>query len=260
MKFCIVLNDGKKKARDMAKEFIDELNAQGYSHYAFSGSIEEDTSVAVVFGGDGTILKFIRSGVADVPVLGINCGNMGFLAEKARPAKEYIDKIVRGEYVLDKRKLLCVSCCGERYYALNEVVLGRADSINLVDVEISTSEDSLDMYRADGVIIATPTGSTAYSLSAGGPVVSPKVNAYIVTPICPHSLHSRPMVMPDDEVIIVTAKTTGKCIVVIDGVNVLSSEDEMALRVTTDGKCASFIRTEKRSFYKTMLNKMTKEG
>lgn len=260
MKFCIVVNDGKKKAREIAADFVRELEERNLEYYYFDGSIPLGTSAAVVFGGDGTILKFIRTGVVNVPVLGINCGKMGFLAEAQRPASEYVDKLVRGEYELDKRKLLRIDCQGEIYYALNEVVLGRADSINLVDIEVATDEDSLDRYRADGVIVATPTGSTAYSLSAGGPVLSPKVPAYIVTPVCPHGLHSRPIVISDDEVINVTAKTVGNCIVVIDGVSVTSSENGLSLRVSTDGKCASFIRTEKRSFYKTMLNKMTKEG
>ena len=260
MKLCIVINDGKKKAREIAGEFMDELTARSIDFYVFSGVLAEGTTAAVVFGGDGTILKFIRTGIVDVPVLGINCGKMGFLAETARPASETIDKLLRGEYSIDERKLLRVDCGGEVYYALNEVVLGRADSINLVDVEISTDEGSLDMYRADGVIVATPTGSTAYSLSAGGPVLSPKVPAYVVTPVCPHSLHSRPMVLSDDEVINVSVRTSGKCIAVIDGANVLSSMDGFDIRVSTDGKCAAFIRTEKRSFYKTMLNKMTKEG
>lgn len=259
MKFCIVVNETKKKALELAKEFTAEIEARGLSHYPYQGEILPDTSFAVVFGGDGTILKFIRSTSAlDVPVLGINCGKMGFLAEGGDSVAEYIEKLCNGEYDLDCRKLLRVECDGDIFYALNEVVLGRADSINLMDLELFVDNNSLDRYRADGVIVSTPTGSTAYSLSAGGPVLSPTVPAYVVTPICPHSLHSRPIVLSDSETVTISAKNVGKCIVVVDGVNVLSHENGCTLSASMDGRNASFVRTHKRSFYKTMLSKFTK--
>ena len=99
MKLCIVINDGKKKARDMASEFIKEATDRSIEHYVFSGEISEGTNAAVVFGGDGTILKFIRTGIVNVPVLGINCGKVGFLAESARPASETLDKLVLPDLV-----------------------------------------------------------------------------------------------------------------------------------------------------------------
>ena len=258
MKFCIVINKTKRKAQDLAKEFITEAESLGNLCYVFSGQIAADTDVAVVFGGDGTILKFSRSSRVHVPVLGINCGHMGFLAEAGKSVSEYLGRLLAGDYTVDKRKLLSVQCGDKTFYALNEVVLGRADTINLMDIEVATDDGSLDRYRADGVIVATPTGSTAYSLSAGGPVLSPRVPAYIVTPICPHSLHSRPIVLSDREVIRLSAKSVGKCIVVVDGAKVLTEENECVLIVSAQEKYASFIRMEKRSFYKTMLNKFTK--
>lgn len=258
MKFCVVINKTKRKAKELAKDFIAEVERRGHSCYDYAGSILPDTSFAVVFGGDGTILKFIRSSSVTIPVLGINCGHMGFLAEAGSSVSEYVDKLVSGEFVLDKRKLLRVDCADKTFFALNEVVLGRADSINLMDIEVSTDEGSLDRYRADGVIVATPTGSTAYSLSAGGPVLSPSVPAYIVTPICPHSLHSRPIVLSDKETIRLSAKSVGKCIVVVDGAKVLAHERECFLTVSIKDACATFVRIHKRSFYKTMLNKFTK--
>ena len=256
MNFCIVINKTKRKAQDLAQEFIAKAEGLGNRCYVYSGTITAGTDVAVVFGGDGTILKFIRSSRVEIPVLGINCGHMGFLAEAGKSVDEYLGRLLTGDYSVDKRKLLSVQCGDETFYALNEVVLGRADTINLMDIEVSTDEGSLDRYRADGVIVATPTGSTAYSLSAGGPVLSPRVPAYIVTPVCPHSLHSRPIVLSDSEVIRLSAKSVGKCIVVVDGVNVISAENECDLIVSAQDNYASFIRMEKRSFYKTMLNKL----
>jgi len=258
MKFCIVINKSKRKAKELATQFTSEAQALGNSCYVFSGTILPDTNFAIVFGGDGTILKFIRSSRISVPVLGINCGHMGFLAEAGYSVSEYLQRLMNGDYQIDKRKLLSVYYGDDIFYALNEVVLGRADTINLMDIEVSTDEGSLDRYRADGVIVATPTGSTAYSLSAGGPVLSPRVPAYIVTPICPHSLHSRPIVLSDSDVIRLSAKSVGTCIVVVDGVKVLTREHNCELTVYAKDVYASFVRVQKRSFYKTMLNKFTK--
>ena len=258
MKFCVVINKNKKKAQELAEEFRAECSRLGESSYLYEGAVLNGTDVAVVFGGDGTILKFIRAAAPAVPVLGINCGHMGFLAEAGLSVSEYLSRLLAGDYVTDTRKLLRVSCGDSVFYAMNEVVLGRAESINLMDIEISVGGEPLDKYRADGVIIATPTGSTAYSLSAGGPVLSPRVPAYLVTPICPHSLHSRPIVLSDEECVSIRAKSAEKCLVVVDGANVRSEALTCDLTVSTDGASVSFIRFQKRSFYKTMLSKLTK--
>ena len=183
---------------------------------------------------------------------------MGFLAEAGKSMSEYLDDLVNGNYELDRRTLLKVECGNGVYYALNEAVLGRSEVINLMDIEVSVNGAVLDHYGADGVIVSTPTGSTAYSLSAGGPVLSPQVPAFIVTPVCPHSLHSRPIVLPDEDVISISAKTKGKCILVVDGMNVRAEEDALSLRVTKSVLTASFVRIDKRSFYNIMLSKFSK--
>lgn len=258
MKFCLVVNDTKPLAKEFSEEFIVELKKRSFAYYLFSGVIEESTDFAVVFGGDGTILKFIRGTMVKVPVLGINCGKMGFLAESGKSASEYVDDLVNENYHLDRRCFLEIECLGERYYALNEVVIGRADTINLVDINIDTVNGSLDHYRADGVIVSTPTGSTAYSLSAGGPVLSPKVPAFVVTPICPHSLQSKAIVLPRDESIEIDAFTHGKCIVVVDGIGVQTVDDKVCVRVTGSEYGVDFVRIDKRSFYSIMLSKFAK--
>ena len=258
MKFCLVVNDTKPLAKQFSEEFILELRKRSFEYYLFSGEIEGATDFAVVFGGDGTILKFIRSARVNIPVLGINFGKMGFLAESGKSASEYIDDLVRANYHLDRRCFLEIECLGEKYYALNEVVIGRADTINLMDIKIDTINGSLDHYRADGVIVSTPTGSTAYSLSAGGPVLSPKVPAFVVTPICPHSLQSKAIVLPRDESIEINAFASGKCIVVVDGIGVQKVDDKVCVRVSGSECGVDFIRIDKRSFYTIMLSKFAK--
>ena len=258
MKFCLIVNNTKPLAKDFAESFVAELEKRGFGYYYFAGNIEESTDFAVVFGGDGTILKFIRGTKVKIPVLGINCGKKGFLAESGRSAAEYLDELTGGNYHLDKRCFLQVDCLGETFYALNEVVIGRADTINLMDIAIDTADGSLDDYRADGVIVSTPTGSTAYSLSAGGPVLSPKVPAYVVTPICPHSLQSKAIVLPREEILDISASTAGKCVVVVDGINVLTVDGTVHVRVTGSLESVDFVRIDKRSFYSIMLSKFAK--
>ena len=258
MKYCLVVNKTKPLAQEFAQEFIAELQKRNFKYYFYAGKIEPETDFAVVFGGDGTILKFIRSSSVSIPVLGINCGKMGFLAESGKSAAEYLDELVTGNYNLDRRCFLEIECQGEKYYALNEVVIGRADTINLMDVNVQTNGGSLDHYRADGVIVATPTGSTAYSLSAGGPVLSPKVPAFVVTPVCPHSLQSKAIVLPNEEAVEISASTSGKCVVVVDGVSVMTTEKEVCVRVSGSKEGVSFVRIDKRSFYTIMPSKFAK--
>ena len=252
------VNETKPKAVELSKVFVEKIKEKELDYYMYAGEIDAATSFVVVFGGDGTILKFLRNNHIEVPILGIHCGNMGFLAEAGKSMSEYLDDLVNGNYELDRRTLLKVECGNGVYYALNEAVLGRSEVINLMDIEVSVNGAVLDHYGADGVIVSTPTGSTAYSLSAGGPVLSPQVPAFIVTPVCPHSLHSRPIVLPDEDVISISAKTKGKCILVVDGMNVRAEEDVLSLRVTKSVLTASFVRIDKRSFYNIMLSKFSK--
>ena len=258
MKFCLVVNNTKPLAQEFAKSFIEELKARSFEYYLFDGVIGEGTDFAVVFGGDGTILKFVRNARVTVPVLGVNFGKMGFLAESGKSAGEYLDDLAQKNYNLDKRCFLEVECLGKKYYALNEVVIGRADTINLMDIGIDVNGCMLDEYRADGVIVSTPTGSTAYSLSAGGPVLSPKVPAFIVTPVCPHSLHSKAIVLPNEEAVEIQASTAGTCVVVVDGLNVLTVDNSVRVRVAGSNEGVSFVRIDKRSFYSIMLSKFAK--
>lgn len=258
MKFCLSVNKTKPLAEDFAKEFVMELEKRAFSYYFFDGTIEEGTDFAVVFGGDGTILKFIRSVRVDVPLLGINCGKMGFLAEAGKSAAEYLNDLISKNYELDERKFLSVICEDKEYLALNEVVLGRADTINLMDVTVSTEIGTLDEFRADGVIVATPTGSTAYSLSAGGPVLSPRVPAFVVTPICPHGLHSRPIVLPEEDRVTISATSCGKCVIVVDGVKVNTLDEQAVIYVSAGAQKVRFVRIDKRSFYNIMLSKFSK--
>lgn len=257
MKFCLVINKSKKKAIELLQEFILAISCRDCQHYFYEDKFEDGTDMVVVFGGDGTILNFVRKAKENnIPLLGVNGGYMGFLTEACAPIDELVDKIIDGYYTIDKRKLIKVVIGDESFYGLNEVVLGRADSINLVDIEVFVDGVTLDKYRADAVIVATPTGSTAYSLSAGGPVLSPRVAAIVVTPVCPHSLHSKAVVLSDLDKIQLCAKVAGTCLVVLDGIKIKAVKNSLSIDVSIDQqKFVPFVRINNHSFYKTMVNK-----
>jgi NAD+ kinase len=175
------------------------LERPGHSPRELAASVD----LLVVLGGDGTLLGVAREiGDAQVPILGVNLGTRGFLAEIA-PAEQFdaIARALDGSMPIENRARLDVRVERDgaeiaRFIALNEVVVGSAAS-RLLDLETSADGQPVTTYRADGLIVATPTGSTAYSLSAAGPILLPAVAAFVLNPICPHTLSQRPLVLPD---------------------------------------------------------------
>jgi NAD+ kinase len=164
--------------------------------------LPEEIDLLVTLGGDGALLGGARwAGPAGTPVLGVNLGRLGFLtAVTVEELEGSLARIARGDFVLDTRMGLEVRLQHQRdeaepFYALNDAVLHRGGLVRVVHLKVWVDEDEVGLYRADGVIVATPTGSTAYSLSAGGPIVDPRLDAIVVTPICPHTLAVRPLVL-----------------------------------------------------------------
>ena len=160
-----------------------------------------------VFGGDGTVLRALDSYVdCDIPVLGVNLGRMGFLLEtEPQDLPQDLDRLVRGEYEIERRMMLQVrGVCGGKAvnaFATNEISISRGLSQRMIALDAFVGQTLVDHYIADGLVLASPTGSTAYSLSAGGPIVSPEVPCFVLNPICPHSLQSRPIVLPAGETV-----------------------------------------------------------
>ena len=163
--------------------------------------------VVAVFGGDGTLLYAARLiGTSGVPILGINLGSLGFLTEvKLEKMHEAFEVLLSGQYQLEERVLLDVEVLRNgqvsgHYLALNDAVINKNALARIIEIEVSVNSQAVLLTRADGLIISTPTGSTAYSLSAGGPILYPMLNAFIIAPICPHTLTNRPLVIPDQRI------------------------------------------------------------
>ncbi|MCP5048241.1 MAG: NAD(+)/NADH kinase, partial [bacterium] len=156
------------------------------------------SDILIVIGGDGTFLSVARQAVdSQIPVAGFNLGHVGFLTELTRDNLEKdLEAIFTGKVKIGSRKLLETGLKGERHITLNDVVVSKGNIARIIKIKLEINDHHVAEISADGLIISTPTGSTAYSLAAGGPIVSPKVDGIVITPICPHSLTFRPLVIP----------------------------------------------------------------
>jgi NAD+ kinase len=208
-----VLDLSKNLEKEKIEFYIQKEIADGIEK-RFSHKIEKvlttdellkNSDMIISFGGDGTILATARLvGSLQIPILGVNLGKLGFLAEVApEDVFDFIKKICEGKYRIEERMVLEANVKGESetYFGLNDIVIDKAGSTRVVDIETFINDEYLITYTADGLIISTPTGSTAYSLAAGGPIVTPSSNVITLTPICPHTLTARPVVIPDDSII-----------------------------------------------------------
>lgn len=218
-KIGIIANPHKPDAADRVSELERRFDSAGASvlleeatarllgrEGVAAGEIGREVELIVVLGGDGTLL-FAANGIRPHirPVAGINLGSLGFLTCATLDATDtFVRNILSGNFSVSERAVLCVTVDRgdglqpEQYFGLNEVTIARGNALRMVKLEVRISGERLTNYHADGLILATPTGSTAYALSAGGPIVAPGSDIFTITPICPHAVSNRPFVMPDD--------------------------------------------------------------
>lgn len=220
----------------------------------------EGSALAVAVGGDGTIMHVAKAAaLADCPVLGINGGHLGFLAGLEREGLDRLPRLLTGDYVTEQRLLLevAVERSGQRkiYYAMNEAVISRGALSRLVDVTVTDGAQDVLACRGDGVIVATPTGSTAYSLSAGGPVVDPAVECLLVTPVCPHTVTSRSQILPASARLTVQV-ASGEAFVTVDGEENAAFTPEDRVRIRRAERPARLIRLTDVTFYDELQQKI----
>lgn len=226
-------------------------------------SLIKTLDILLVLGGDGTILT-VASECArhSVKILGINCGHMGFLTDfEANQLEQALSLVLSGEYKTVKRSMLNIGFRGKSYLALNEVVLQRCTTgnsfSNTVNLHAEIDGTTVDNFSSDGLIISTPTGSTAYSLSAGGSILTPDLAAFIMTPICPHSLHSRPIVFSDQSTVKVNQSEKNCTLnLIVDGrvVDTLNGFD--AITIKKADFTTEFISVVDNNFFDKLLIKL----
>ncbi len=228
------------------------------------GSNLDGLDVLFVLGGDGTILNIASEcALRGIKILGINYGHLGFLAE-FEPEKyvEAVKLVCDGNYVVNRRAMLEICCKGKTYLALNDLVVQRSTGLqnfsNTVELRAEIDGITVDNYLSDGIIVSTPTGSTAYSLSAGGSILTPDLSAFIMTPICAHSLHSRPVVFNDNSVLRIEPKSCRSALnLVVDG-KIVDVIDLEVIKVKKSKYFVEFITRGDKDFFKKLLIKLNK--
>ncbi|MBI4529982.1 MAG: NAD(+)/NADH kinase [Candidatus Latescibacteria bacterium] len=221
----------------------------------------KQVDLLLAFGGDGTILRAAAFvGASEVPILGVNLGRLGFLAEVTPDElQDRVDRLLSGEYTVEQRMMLeaVVASHPEPIRALNDLVLEKEMSARVVEVEVRVEGHRLAEFLANGLIFSTPTGSTGYALSAGGPILHSSIDAFLVVPVCAHSLSLRPLVIPSNQTLVVRLRSPeGGLLLEADGriVDHLRTDEEITIR-----RCAyrtSLVHFGKRSFYDVLRDKL----
>lgn len=267
------------------KGLIDQLRASGgivigeegfmrflEENYGYSGVfaaafnrsnlMEQNPELLLSIGGDGTFLDaavYVKD--SGIPILGVNTGRLGFLANvSVSEISQAVEAICAGNYSVEKRETLSLEVDGKILpgfdFALNEVSVLKTETSSLLKIHAYIGDVYLTTYWADGLIVATPTGSTAYSLSGGGPIVSPDCNNIILTPVCPHNLSMRPLLVPGDAVIrLVVEGRAGEFVLSMDS-RVKRMEDNRELKVCSGNSAIHVVKLESHNYYETLRNKL----
>jgi NAD+ kinase len=221
--------------------------------------------VIIVLGGDGTILNIARqSSRYDVPLFGINLGHLGFLTE-AEVGDMYLslDKILKGDYLIEKRMMLEASFEEDNnktkeLLALNDISITKGMTSRMITISVFINDNFFEMYSADGIVISSPTGSTAYSLSAGGPIVSPELRVMIITPICPHTIHNRSIVISEtDEVKIEICGENPEVMLSVDGQDLYKLNTGISVRIRSSSCVTNLVKLKQRSFFDVLRRKIS---
>lgn len=243
-------------AREKDLDFVDQ------SLFVSPEALTESCDMVIAMGGDGTLLRAARYILkGDTPLVGVNLGSLGFLTEIVVDERyAVLERILKGEYRIEHRIVLKATLSNEKeFFALNDIVLHMGTSGRIIAVDITVNHAPLTRFSADGVIIATPTGSTAYSLAAGGPILHHGVDAQVLTPISPHTLGLRSMVLSSEDQLSITLKK-GKGIFVTDGQTSIEADPGFSFTVTKAEYTIPLVRATNRDFYEILRTKLNWGG
>lgn len=225
-------------------------------------AIAEECDILLSFGGDGTLLQTAHvAGKHGTPILGVNLGRLGFLTKiEVSEVQEAVRRIEQGAYTLAKRMGLSVELPGiegsHPQWALNDVVIAKTGSASMIGVEAEVDGVYLNTYRGDGLIVTTPTGSTAYSLSADGPIIEPASRVVMLTPIAPHTLTARPIVLPDSAIITIRVMTPTPYLVAIDGQSMVVNEPDLEISVKRAEHSVQLVTFPDRNYFSILRDKL----
>lgn len=277
--FLIYTNHLKDEKGKTTKKILEYLESKGHKGTLITrpdrtvmklDEMPEDACCMLVLGGDGTVLQAGRDNKGDLPIIGIDMGTLGYLTEIDPTAvEEALDKLIADDFIVESRMMLTgeVEREGKVLYAdksLNDIVISRCGSLKIVKLKVYVNGQFLCEYSADGVIITTPTGSTGYNLSAGGPIVEPTAKLLMLTPICPHTLGARTIILSaEDEIEIeIPERNDGRrqeVEVNFDGAGKISIEAGDKIRIKKAEKSTKFIRINKVSFLDVLHKKLSEQ-
>lgn len=264
MRVGLVVHDGRSGVVAFARQFVRAAEGAGMEVVAVDpepGPIEDlsegDPDVVVAVGGDGTMLAATQTALDhNVPIFGFNLGTIGFLTEVEPDALEtVVTALTEGSYTTVPRMGIMARLGDATARGLNDVVVEKIDTLRLVHLEVAIDGERFLTYRADGLIVATPTGSTAYNFSAGGPLVDHSIQALLMTPVASHSLFSRTMVLPADSVIRVTVRRERPARASVDKVRLGEAEENDVVEITRTPEPILFVRFDDRSFPTAVTDK-----
>jgi NAD+ kinase len=265
--FLELLSIAKKHDIELVieKEFSSIISDKNSSNKIFINhkDLNSTYDLMITIGGDGTLLRSITY-VRDlgIPIMGINTGRLGFLATlKQEMLHSELNKILFGEYDIKERSLLEVSANNKTNfsdfnYALNEVSVGRKNTTSMIEIKTVLDSEYLNTYWADGLIISTPTGSTGYSLSCGGPIMSPSSQTFSITPIAPHNLNARPLIISDETIIELSVKGREESHLLSLDSKIISLENNTVIKIKKASFKIKLASLQNNSFYKTLRNKL----
>ena len=242
-----------------------QYESQNEIFWGDTDNILRSCDMVLTIGGDGTIIHAARkAALLDKPILGINTGRLGFVAELEPNELDMLSRLADGDYSIEKRMMLKVTHRDKEFYAMNDAVISRGSLSRLIDIDISLAEDKgyICHYRADGLIVSTPTGSSAYSLAAGGPVVEPTMKCIVMTPVCSHSLFARPVVFSHHSQLALSAACDDntKVYLTLDGVKTMIINRSDVIYVTSSQIETKLIKLKDKTFYKVLNDKFTEKG
>ena len=275
-RIAIIPNLKKDPELQVTKKLVDEINKRvtvvlpgefkgKVLNAEFSDDVYRNADAAIIVGGDGTVINAaLPCAKADVPMLGVNLGRVGFMSEvELCSIGDAIESLLEGDYTVESRMMMDVEITRKSgevrlFHALNDAVIEKARGVNLIGIELFSGAEKIIQYVADGIIISTPTGSTGYNLSAGGPVVNPLMSLFVATAICPHMLTARPAVLPSEKPIVITSGCgiCRKALASVDGEPVCDLEPGDKVTITKSEYTAKLIKTVRRSFYDTLIEKL----
>ena len=276
MLIALFPNEQKKHSFDLAQQICQFFSQKGIHVVAedekaqkigaepLSKADQRQIKFLISIGGDGTLLRIAhRFSTINAPIFGINLGHLGFMA--AVPTQDIIpslEDLLAGKYKIDERIMLeTISPDGRKLHAVNDIVVHRGQNYSLIEIAIRLDNVYVNTFVADGIIISTPNGSTAYSLAAGGPILSPSLDAIVITPICPHTISNRPLVLPADHQIQIEYLSPYKPIDVrADGIEAFDLPTNGQITVTRSQKRFKIVSLDRHEYFSTLRTKLGWSG